>query len=183
MSRIPVTFRDSSHAPLRKLSVDLIKTYKHINEVSVVVISFVKGDYMKGTGSPCGSCMCVWLPMLSQLFSENVISLDIYYIYANNLVVMILCLSYVGRLMFVCCPRHLYSIMCNGIFTFTFLPFRFTMQRRKSGPSKLRQLPLLHSTIGRETNEFIMRDLMMTIMIISSKMERNGMIDMKLILS
>lgn len=33
-ARIPPTFRDSSLAPLRKLSVDLIKTYKHINEVS-----------------------------------------------------------------------------------------------------------------------------------------------------
>lgn len=33
-ARIPRTFRDSSTAPLRKLSVDLIKTYKHINEVS-----------------------------------------------------------------------------------------------------------------------------------------------------
>ncbi|CAG9863010.1 unnamed protein product [Phyllotreta striolata] len=32
-ARIPPTFRDSSLAPLRKLSVDLIKTYKHINEV------------------------------------------------------------------------------------------------------------------------------------------------------
>lgn len=32
-SRIPQNFRDASHAPLRKLSVDLIKTYKHINEV------------------------------------------------------------------------------------------------------------------------------------------------------
>lgn len=32
-NKIPVTFRDSSSAPLRKLSVDLIKTYKHINEV------------------------------------------------------------------------------------------------------------------------------------------------------
>ncbi|XP_052823989.1 dual specificity tyrosine-phosphorylation-regulated kinase 1A [Octopus bimaculoides] len=31
--RIPLTFRDPSHAPLRKLSVELIKTYKHINEV------------------------------------------------------------------------------------------------------------------------------------------------------
>ncbi|XP_039368270.1 dual specificity tyrosine-phosphorylation-regulated kinase 1B-like isoform X3 [Mauremys reevesii] len=31
--RIPLTFRDSATAPLRKLSVDLIKTYKHINEV------------------------------------------------------------------------------------------------------------------------------------------------------
>ncbi|KAJ7392715.1 Dual specificity tyrosine-phosphorylation-regulated kinase 1A [Desmophyllum pertusum] len=32
-SKIPRTFRDPSSAPLRKLSVDLIKTYKHINEV------------------------------------------------------------------------------------------------------------------------------------------------------
>ncbi|ERL95564.1 hypothetical protein D910_12825 [Dendroctonus ponderosae] len=32
-ARIPNTFRDPSAAPLRKLSVDLIKTYKHINEV------------------------------------------------------------------------------------------------------------------------------------------------------
>ena len=33
-NRIPTKFRDSGTAPLRKLSVDLIKTYKHINEVS-----------------------------------------------------------------------------------------------------------------------------------------------------
>lgn len=32
-ARIPRVFRDPSRAPLRKLSVDLIKTYKHINEV------------------------------------------------------------------------------------------------------------------------------------------------------
>ncbi|KAK6633591.1 hypothetical protein RUM44_004198 [Polyplax serrata] len=31
-ARIPQHFRDPSSAPLRKLSVDLIKTYKHINE-------------------------------------------------------------------------------------------------------------------------------------------------------
>uniref|UniRef100_A0A8B9MUM0 Dual-specificity kinase n=1 Tax=Accipiter nisus TaxID=211598 RepID=A0A8B9MUM0_9AVES len=31
--RIPLNFRDAGNAPLRKLSVDLIKTYKHINEV------------------------------------------------------------------------------------------------------------------------------------------------------
>ncbi|KAK9402111.1 Dual-specificity kinase [Crotalus adamanteus] len=30
---MPLTFRDPAAAPLRKLSVDLIKTYKHINEV------------------------------------------------------------------------------------------------------------------------------------------------------
>ena len=32
-NRIPTSFRDPATAPLRKLSVDLIKTYKHINEV------------------------------------------------------------------------------------------------------------------------------------------------------
>lgn len=32
-ARIPQNFRDPSQAPLRKLSVDLIRTYKHINEV------------------------------------------------------------------------------------------------------------------------------------------------------
>jgi hypothetical protein len=32
-ARIPKTFRDPATAPLRKLSVDLIKTYKHINQV------------------------------------------------------------------------------------------------------------------------------------------------------
>lgn len=35
-ARIPQHFRDPSSAPLRKLSVDLIKTYKHINEVSTL---------------------------------------------------------------------------------------------------------------------------------------------------
>lgn len=32
-AKIPKTFRDPATAPLRKLSVDLIKTYKHINQV------------------------------------------------------------------------------------------------------------------------------------------------------
>lgn len=32
-ARIPMQFRDPATAPLRKLSIDLIKTYKHINEV------------------------------------------------------------------------------------------------------------------------------------------------------
>nr|KAF6289885.1 dual specificity tyrosine phosphorylation regulated kinase 1B [Pipistrellus kuhlii] len=31
--RLPLAFRDATTAPLRRLSVDLIKTYKHINEV------------------------------------------------------------------------------------------------------------------------------------------------------
>ena len=33
-------FRDPVEAPLRKLSVDLIKTYKHINEVEIFFLSF-----------------------------------------------------------------------------------------------------------------------------------------------
>lgn len=44
-ARIPQNFRDPSQAPLRKLSVDLIRTYKHINEVSenfigIIIISY-----------------------------------------------------------------------------------------------------------------------------------------------
>lgn len=35
--RMPQTFRDPATAPLRKLSVDLIKTYKHINEVRLFI--------------------------------------------------------------------------------------------------------------------------------------------------
>lgn len=35
---MPQCFRDPTSAPLRKLSIDLIKTYKHINEVSFVFI-------------------------------------------------------------------------------------------------------------------------------------------------
>ena len=35
--RMPQTFRDPATAPLRKLSVDLIKTYKHINEVRPLI--------------------------------------------------------------------------------------------------------------------------------------------------
>ena len=32
--KIPTIFRDNQEAPLRKLSTDLIKCYKHINEVN-----------------------------------------------------------------------------------------------------------------------------------------------------
>ena len=39
--RIPTSFRDPGTAPLRKLSVDLIKTYKHINEVSLLIKTFL----------------------------------------------------------------------------------------------------------------------------------------------
>lgn len=53
------------------------------------------------------------------------------------------------------------------------------MQRRKNGLSKLPLRLPQHMTAGHESNEFIMRVMMMTIMIISSKMERNGTIDMK----
>ena len=33
-------FRDASCAPLRKLTVDLIKTYKHINEVILFLLMY-----------------------------------------------------------------------------------------------------------------------------------------------
>lgn len=39
-NRIPNSFREPATAPLRKLSVDLIKTYKHINEVCSLSLSF-----------------------------------------------------------------------------------------------------------------------------------------------
>lgn len=41
-ARIPTHFRDPSLAPLRKLSVDLIKTYKHINEVMTPIVLIVR---------------------------------------------------------------------------------------------------------------------------------------------
>lgn len=44
-ARIPHRFRDPATAPLRKLSVDLIKTYKHINEVSLI-FGFLKKIYI-----------------------------------------------------------------------------------------------------------------------------------------
>lgn len=34
---VPQSIRNPSNGPLRKLSVDLIKTYKYINEVTVVL--------------------------------------------------------------------------------------------------------------------------------------------------
>lgn len=45
-ARIPPHFRDPSTAPLRKLSVDLIKTYKFINEVHYEVLISLKLLYM-----------------------------------------------------------------------------------------------------------------------------------------
>lgn len=44
-ARIPHRFRDPATAPLRKLSVDLIKTYKHINEVRSC---FTSSGYSRG---------------------------------------------------------------------------------------------------------------------------------------
>lgn len=43
-ARIPHHFRDPATAPLRKLSVDLIKTYKHINEVSNDSVIIIMGS-------------------------------------------------------------------------------------------------------------------------------------------
>ena len=42
-------FRDPVEAPLRKLSVDLIKTYKHINEVRSFSFSFYLDDAIMQT--------------------------------------------------------------------------------------------------------------------------------------
>lgn len=45
-ARIPQHFRDPATAPLRKLSVDLIKTYKHINEVTTASsLTFLRPHY------------------------------------------------------------------------------------------------------------------------------------------
>ena len=43
-NRIPTNFRDATAAPLRKLSVDLIKTYKHINEVRTICFNNLSRD-------------------------------------------------------------------------------------------------------------------------------------------
>ena len=40
------THRDPSSAPLRKLTVDLIKTYRHINEVSTCNKFFLELDLL-----------------------------------------------------------------------------------------------------------------------------------------
>jgi len=39
-----MTFRDATTAPMRKLSVDLIKTYKHINEVRSFMSRFTRNS-------------------------------------------------------------------------------------------------------------------------------------------
>lgn len=44
-NRIPNSFREPSSAPLRKLSVDLIKTYKHINEVGSLGSLVLRQNY------------------------------------------------------------------------------------------------------------------------------------------
>jgi len=46
-ARIPPHFRDPSSAPLRKLSVDLIKTYKFINEVKFKILIYLITVYYK----------------------------------------------------------------------------------------------------------------------------------------
>ncbi|CRK97476.1 CLUMA_CG010865, isoform A [Clunio marinus] len=53
-ARIPTHFRDPSLAPLRKLSVDLIKTYKHINEFSMLFGEKSIDDWR------CKSCLGFW---------------------------------------------------------------------------------------------------------------------------
>lgn len=56
--RIPPSFRDPASAPLRKLSVDLIKTYKHINEVRRVggtragLLAAASGQPFRGRNTP-----------------------------------------------------------------------------------------------------------------------------------
>lgn len=43
--RIPTSFREHQQAPLRKLSTDLIKTYKHINEVCKFSLNFISNEW------------------------------------------------------------------------------------------------------------------------------------------
>lgn len=54
-ARIPTHFRDPTMAPLRKLSVDLIKTYKHINEVSAHLLFSIDTHFPTLAGLPPGS--------------------------------------------------------------------------------------------------------------------------------
>ena len=62
--RVPNAFRDPAIAPLRKLSVDLIKTYKHINEVSARNLHFSQLLFSlpKGQHTPMASFLpfSVW---------------------------------------------------------------------------------------------------------------------------
>ncbi|XP_067676238.1 dual specificity tyrosine-phosphorylation-regulated kinase 1B-like isoform X2 [Haliotis asinina] len=53
-NRIPVAFREPTEAPLRKLSVDLIKTYKKINEVYYAKKKR-RAQGMSGTGDESGN--------------------------------------------------------------------------------------------------------------------------------
>lgn len=59
--RLPLAFRDATSAPLRKLSVDLIKTYKHINEVGGGLGSRGPGWGLKGPGCQHRSLRCLYL--------------------------------------------------------------------------------------------------------------------------
>jgi hypothetical protein len=40
-AHMTVSYRDASKGPLRKLSVDLIRTYKHINDVSFLIFTLI----------------------------------------------------------------------------------------------------------------------------------------------
>nr|XP_031302828.1 dual specificity tyrosine-phosphorylation-regulated kinase 1A-like [Camelus dromedarius] len=57
--RMPQTFRDPATAPLRKLSVDLIKTYKHISEEALRCIQY-PGLNVKETAPTCAR-QSLWL--------------------------------------------------------------------------------------------------------------------------
>lgn len=52
---LPYKFRDSGQAPLRKLSVDLIKTYKHINEVGRGLCAFLFGGFVASLAAAEGT--------------------------------------------------------------------------------------------------------------------------------
>ena len=53
-------FRDSSQAPLRKLTVELIKTYRHINDVRVIISAH---SHFEQEMMYVGGCVCVCEPM------------------------------------------------------------------------------------------------------------------------
>lgn len=66
--RLPLAFRDATSAPLRKLSVDLIKTYKHINEVggewgSRLGVGEGPGFWLVTQGS---ACLAAWAGVLCE---------------------------------------------------------------------------------------------------------------------
>lgn len=62
--RLPLAFRDATAAPLRKLSVDLIKTYKHINEVRGALGELSSGDGDRDRGAVPATESIIHLPHL-----------------------------------------------------------------------------------------------------------------------